>query len=76
MTNQGGNHPPAPYYSIEALIDREWTILWRLTLRSAAIDIAKEMAQVEHIRYHVYLHTRSNQRKHVFTARPPVKDTL
>ena len=68
------NIPPAPYYSIEALIGSEWTIKYRMTLRSAAIDLAKELAQVEHLRYHVYLHTRSNQRKHVFTARPTVQE--
>lgn len=64
------NIPPTPYYSIEALIGSEWQIRFRMTLRSAAIDWAKELAQVEGIGYHVYVHCKNGQRKHVFTARP------
>lgn len=61
--------PPKPYYSIEAIIGTEWKIRFRMKLRSASIDLAKELAQHESINHHVYVHTRSGQRKHVFTAR-------
>jgi hypothetical protein len=65
--------PAAPYYSIEALIGSEWTVRFRMTVRSASVNLAKDLAQVETLNYHVYLHTRSGQRKHVFTARPHVE---
>ena len=66
--------PPRPYYTIESLPESTWHVVDTLTLRSAAIARAKELAAVSGVRHHVYLACRNGQRKHVFTARPPVTD--